>query len=62
MDRLVSDDDPAFSQEIFDEWSGTPAVAQIEKVVELDGVGNDIGWESVALICTHGQILAIKAV
>jgi hypothetical protein len=25
------------------EWSGTPAVAEIEAIVEPDGVGNNIG-------------------
>jgi len=37
------------------------AVAQIEAVVEPDGIGNDLRWESMALVGIHGQILAGKA-
>ena len=53
-DRFPSDDDPAFSQEIFD-----IAVTEIESVVEPDGVADDVGWESVAFVGIHGPILAI---
>jgi hypothetical protein len=44
------------SQEIFD-----IPVAEVESIVEPDGVGNDIRRESVALICSHRPILAILA-
>ena len=33
---------------------------QIESVVKPDGVTDDIGWESVALIGIHLAILAIS--
>jgi hypothetical protein len=46
--------DASFGQYIFD-----IAVTQVEPVVQPDCVGNDIGWESVALVCIHGKILAI---
>lgn len=52
--RFPSNDDPAFSQEIFD-----IPVAQVEAIVEPDGIGNDIRRESVAFIRVHGPILAI---
>ena len=38
-DGLMADVDTSFSEEIFD-----IAVAEIESVVEPDGVRNDIGW------------------
>ena len=37
-------------------------MTEIEAIVEPDGVGNDIGWESVTLIRIHPAILAIWAV
>ncbi|MFT4520238.1 MAG: hypothetical protein ACI9JM_002639 [Halioglobus sp.] len=43
-------------------WSGTPAVAQIETIVEPDCVGNDIWRESVVLVCVHGPILSISGI
>jgi hypothetical protein len=36
------------------------SVTEIEAVVQPDGVGNDVRWESVALVCIHGPILAIS--
>ena len=53
-DRLTSDDNAAFSQEVFD-----ITMAEIESVVAPNSVGNDIGWESVALVSIHPPILAI---
>jgi hypothetical protein len=35
-------------------------VAEIESVVEPDGVRNDIWRESVALICIHQPIVSIQ--
>lgn len=32
------------------EWSGTPAVTEVEAVIEPDRVADGIGWESVTLI------------
>ena len=52
-DRFSADSDAAFSQKIFD-----ISVAQIESIVEPDCVTDDIGRESMALICAHGLILA----
>jgi hypothetical protein len=51
--RLPSDDDPAFSQQILD-----ISVAQIEAIVEPDGVGDDIGRESVSFIGIHPEIVS----
>jgi hypothetical protein len=36
-------------------------VAEVEAIVEPDGVADDIGWEPVALISIHGPILSISA-
>jgi hypothetical protein len=36
-------------------------VAEIEAIVEPDGVGNDVRWESVAFICIHWPIPPISA-
>jgi hypothetical protein len=36
-------------------------VAEIEAIVEPDGVRNDVRWESVTFICIHCLILAITA-
>jgi hypothetical protein len=33
-------------------------MAQIEAIVKPDGVGNDIGRESVAFVCVHSPILS----
>ena len=52
---LSSNGDTSLGKEIFD-----ITVAEIETIVEPDGTGNDIGWESVALISIHGAILAIS--
>ena len=56
-DRLPADRDSAFCQKVFD-----ISVAQVESVIEPDGIGNDIGRESVSFIGIHGPILAIPAV
>ena len=47
-DRFAADGDPSFSQQVFD-----VAVAQIEAIVEPDGVGNNVWWESVAFVGVH---------
>jgi hypothetical protein len=41
------------------ECSGTPAMTEVEPVVEPDCVTNDIGRESVAFVCIHLPILSI---
>ncbi len=56
-DRLVTDCDATFGQEIFDEWSGTPAVAEIEAVVEPNGVTDDFGREPVTFIGIHHRTI-----
>ena len=53
-DGFVADSYTAFSQKVFD-----ITVAEIESVIEPDGVGDDIGWESVTLVCVHPAILPI---
>ena len=55
-DSFAADCDATFSEEIFD-----IAVAEIEAVVEPDGVTDDVRRESVAFICIHGTILPISA-
>ena len=53
-DRFSTDGNASLSQEIFD-----IPVAEIESVVEPDGVGNDIWREAVALIGVSSPILSI---
>ena len=52
-DRFAADDDASFSEEIF-----YIAVTEVEAIIEPDGVGNDVRWESMALICIHVSILS----
>lgn len=54
-DGLMTDCDTAFSEEIFD-----IPVAEVEAVVEPDGVTDDVGWESVALVCIHCPIVEYR--
>ena len=54
-DRFSSDCNATLSQQIFD-----IAVAQVESVVEPDGVTDDVGRESVALVGIHRLILPIS--
>jgi hypothetical protein len=42
--RFSCDSDTPFGKQIFNEWSGTPAMTEIKPIVEPDGVGDDIGW------------------
>ena len=56
-DGFVTYSDTAFSEQIFDEWSGTPAVAKVESVVEPDRIADDIGREPVALVGIHHRII-----
>ena len=51
-DRLPGDENTPFSEQIFD-----ISVAQVESVVEPDGIADDVRWESVALVGVHGLIL-----
>lgn len=54
-DRFSTDDNAAFSQEIF-----YVSMTQIESVVEPDCVANDVSPESMALVGIHSPILAIS--
>jgi hypothetical protein len=53
-DRFAADGDTSLGKEIFN-----VTMAQIESVVEPDGIGDDVRWESVSFVCAHGPILAI---
>ena len=52
--RFSADRDAALSEQIFN-----ISVAEIESIVEPDGVGNDIGRESVSFVGIHWPILSI---
>ena len=54
--RLAGHSDASLGEQIFD-----IPVAEIESIVEPDSVTDDIGWESVPFVCSHGPILAIMA-
>lgn len=56
-DGLIADGDAALSQEIF-----YISMAQIKTIVQPNGVGNDVGRESVALVGIHGPILQKSAI
>ena len=53
-DRFAADDDASFSEKIFN-----ISVAQVEAIVEPDGVRNDIWRESMTLVCVYEPILPI---
>ena len=59
--RFAADRDASFGEKVFDEWSGTPAMAEIESIVQPDCVSNDIWRESVGLASIHEPILSISA-
>jgi len=52
-DRFSGYSDTPFGEQVFD-----IAMAEIEPVVEPDGITDDVGWKSVALIGIHQLILA----
>jgi hypothetical protein len=54
--RFSADSDSSFGKWIFD-----VSVAEIEAIVQPDGVRNDVRWESVTFICIHWSILPISA-
>jgi hypothetical protein len=37
-------------------------MAEVESIVEPNGVGNDIGWESMTFIGIHTPILSATAI
>jgi hypothetical protein len=51
--RFSADSDASLCQQIFN-----VSVAQVEAIVEPDGAGNDVRWESVAFVCVHPSILS----
>ena len=55
-DRLPADRDAALGEQIFD-----ISVAEIEAIVEPDGITDDIGGEPASFIGIHAPILAISA-
>ena len=59
-DRFSGYGDAPFSQEIFYEWSGTPAVAEVAAIVQPNGVTDYVRRESVAFVCAHSPILPIS--
>ena len=55
-DRFAADGDTAFREKIFD-----IAVAEVESMLEPDGIGNNVRWESMAFIGIHPLILPRSA-
>ena len=55
-DGLSADGDASFGEEVFD-----IPMAEVEAIVEPDGIGNDVGWESVSFISIHSPILPVSA-
>lgn len=51
-DRFTADSSASFSQEVL----GISA-AEIQSVVQPDGVENNVEWEPVASVCVHHQIV-----
>ena len=56
-DGLVADCDSTLRWKIFNEWSGIPAMTQIESIVEPDSIRHDIWREPMALVGIHWPIL-----
>jgi hypothetical protein len=56
-DCFSTDGDVSFGEEVFD-----ISMAEVEAIIEPDGVGNDVRWESVALVCVHPSILSISTI
>lgn len=54
-DRFTADYDASLREQVFN-----ITMAEIEAIVEPDGVGNDVGWESVTPINVHAPILAVS--
>jgi len=55
-DRFPADGYAALGEKILD-----ISVAQIESVVQPDGIANDVRRESVALVSIHGSSLSVFA-
>jgi hypothetical protein len=54
-DRFSADCNASFSEEIFD-----IAVAEAESVVEPNGIGNDVRWESVSFIYSKSDSIKLE--
>ena len=52
-DGFATDCDASLSEKVF-----YISVAEIEPIVEPDGIRNDVKWEPVAFICVHPPILS----
>ena len=55
-DGFATDSDASLSEQVFN-----IPVAQIESIVEPDGVTDDIWRKSVTFVCVHGPSLPISA-
>ena len=55
-DGFVADSDASLSQQIF-----YIAMTKIKSIVEPDSVTDDVGWESVTLVCIHWPTLTAWA-
>jgi hypothetical protein len=55
-DAFIADGNAAFCQKIF-----YISMAEIESIVEPDGIGNDIWRESVTFVCVHHRIIPFPA-
>jgi hypothetical protein len=55
--RFATDSDASLGEQIFDEWSGIPAMAEIEAAVQLDCIADDVRRESVTLISIFLYVL-----
>ena len=54
-DRFTADSYTSLRQDIFD-----ISIAEIEAIVEPDGIADDVWGEPEAFVCVHGKILAIS--
>ena len=52
-DGFIADSDTSFGKEIFN-----VTMAEVETIIEPDGITDDVGWESVTLVCIHRPILS----
>jgi hypothetical protein len=50
---FATDCDASFSEKVFN-----IAVAEVESIIEPDGIGNHIWWESVSLVGIHPEIVS----
>ncbi len=53
-DSLAADGNASLGQKIFN-----IPVAEIESMVEPNGIANDVRWKSVTFVCVHVLILSI---